>query len=56
MRTKFSSLDPYYGPYDTIAAALIYMRQIGANGKQAAVYFDKPNGKVKLYVYSAISA
>lgn len=49
---KTQSLDARYGVYDTRAEALLVMQSYGADGRQVAVYTDKPNGKVELLLYN----
>lgn len=52
MKTKYTSIDPYYGPYDTEELALQVMKENALNARQVAIYTDKPNGKTKLFLYS----
>lgn len=49
---KTQSLDARYGVYDTRAEALLIMQSYGADGRQVAVYTDKPNGKVEILLYN----
>lgn len=51
---KTQSLDARYGVYDNESDALSAMLSYGADGRQVAVYSDKVNGKVKLYLYNQV--
>lgn len=51
---KTQSFDARYGVYDTEEDALDAMALYGLDGRQAAVYSDKVNGKVKLYLYNQV--
>lgn len=51
---KTQSLDARYGVYDTEAEALLVMQSYGADGRLVAVYSDKPNGVVGLFLYNEV--
>lgn len=51
---KSQSVDARYGVYDTEEDALDAMALYGLDGRQVAVYSDKVNGKVKLYLYNQV--
>jgi hypothetical protein len=51
---KTQSLDARYGVYDSEIDALAAMQNYGLDGRQVAVYTDKPNGKVQLYLYNGV--
>lgn len=51
---KAQSVDLRYGVYDTEEDALDAMALYGLDGRQVAVYSDKVNGKVKLYLYNQV--
>lgn len=51
---KSQSVDARYGVYDTEEDALDAMDSYGLDGRQVAVYSDKVNGKVKLYLYNKV--
>jgi hypothetical protein len=51
---KTQSLDARYGVYDSEIDALVAMQNYGLDGRQVAVYTDKPNGKVRLYLYNGV--
>src|SRR5690606_12320081 len=51
---KSQSVDARYGVYDTEEDALDVMADYGLDGRQVAVYTDKANGKLKLYLYNQV--
>lgn len=51
---KTQSVDARYGVYDNESEALLSMDSYGLDGRLVAVYTDKINGKVKVYIYNQV--